>query len=845
MRIKQVKKLILGTVDLVIILAIAFSGSAVVFAAESSPFLGKWVGYDPDGSETRLIIAGRADGPFQITSTETYIGYCGGKAGIVRGSGRLNEADPNILEASLHLECFKTGAELDFTGIWRYHPTTNTLSSRWGSGMLMIWHPAGRMIQPPALSLRVNYGHNWVESFYETGHTVWVTVTEGDGMTVKATAEASTWPKEFLGWESGFQTSESVWYDAAGNPLEYPPDIQPYDWVYGWVDNGASAQVQVGDIRGEVRFDLDTITGAVDAPWITTPVSVECLDWGSGENLFNKNSGEILTDNSDPYTCAWDPATEWDIQPWQDIGVGYVTPEGHWIANAFRDERWMAMWTYDAPPGFWPDGEYVYQFEATYTIPEPGDHLVSAQQHLTITSVTEQGETFIYPGYALINVWAAAPQMAWVGSSCEVIPYIHPDQKTRLVWGWVNDYSMSYNEAMEHFGSIHVTASWEGSGSSGSAELAMGELLPFTNRGNRWEYRCSLTEHPPRLDLRVNYGDNWVESFYESGHNVRITVTEGDEATIKGYSDLVTEPKPFWDGGTGFQTTNTGWVDSEGTPMENPPDIRPGDWVVALVDNGASARVQIGDIHGILDVTTNTISGTVEASWFSEPLDIECHPWGAPNPTEMKYDTVMPDGMDPYTCTWGGEWDIQDSEPVGVAYIGTDGHWVANVIRNPRFNTFPEQEYIEAWEWPEGVTVSATVAGKPECAAEGTPGYLPDNPWSTIAPISFLEGCDISTGDTVTLTVGEIIISHTVESLAVTFVDKNSDRVGGTAENGKLVHIWVHDFDGTEQLLTVENNEWLADFGAAGFDLQETMRGRAEIRDELGNSTTVDWSVPE
>jgi hypothetical protein len=183
-----------------------------------------------------------------------------------------------------------------------------------------------------------------VESFYEAGHEVVITVTDSEGVE-KAMATVFTEPKDFWGGGTGFQTTPEDWSPA-------PPDLQPYDWVYTQVDNGVTAQVQLGDIQGEVRFNLDSVTGMIEAPWITDPVQVECLDWGSGGGPFNKDAGFVYPDGANPYSCNWDPGTEWDVQPWQDIGVGYFTPDGHWVANAFRDERWMAVWTYDAPVGF-------------------------------------------------------------------------------------------------------------------------------------------------------------------------------------------------------------------------------------------------------------------------------------------------------------------------------------------------------------------------------------------------------------------------------------------------------------------------------------------------------------
>ena len=325
---RKFKRILANILSIFAILAIAIPVTSVAYAVSSSPFVGHWQATDSDGSDIRLTIGGPPSGPFQITWTESYVSFCNREAGIVRGTGQLNESNPYLLEADLHLECFTTGASTDFHLSWGYHPVTNTLSSRYDNGVVIIWHQPGRPLPPPPmLGLRVNYGHDWVESFYEGGHMAWITVTESDGVTVKAFAELVTEPKDFWGGETGFQTRPEDWIPA-------PPDIQPNDWVFGWVDNGASAQVQIGDISGMINLAGDSIEGTIMAPWITDPVQVECLDWGSGDEPFaNKDGGFVLTTGDDPYSCSW--AGEWDIQPGQNVGVGYFGPEGHWVANAF------------------------------------------------------------------------------------------------------------------------------------------------------------------------------------------------------------------------------------------------------------------------------------------------------------------------------------------------------------------------------------------------------------------------------------------------------------------------------------------------------------------------------
>lgn len=366
MNTKQVNRILAQAIYSMVVVAMVFSVSTVTYAAPPSPFVGNWEAMDVDGSDMNLTIGGPPAGPFQITWTDDYISFCAGEAGIVRGTGLLNTDDSNLLEGDMHLECFTTGDTLDFPVAFRYHPDLGTLFVQYSFGRITIWHRPNATF--PTLNLRVNYEGDWVESFYESGHTAWITVTESDGITVKATAELITEPKEYWGWEPGFQSMDSVWFDAEGNPMEYLPDIQPYDWVYGWVDNGASAKVKIGEISGKINLLANSIEGTVTAPWIKKPVQVECLDWGSGQDpsFDTIQDGSILADGSESYSCSWD---EWDVQPGQNVGVGYFEPNGSWVANAITapNPRIIAsevgnwFWTTEFYPG--PLDLYIYESE--------------------------------------------------------------------------------------------------------------------------------------------------------------------------------------------------------------------------------------------------------------------------------------------------------------------------------------------------------------------------------------------------------------------------------------------------------------------------------------------------
>jgi hypothetical protein len=360
------------------------------------------------------------------------------------------------------------------------------------------------------------------------------------------------------------------------------------------------------------------------------------------------------------------------------------------------------------------------------------------------------------------------------------------------------------------------------------------QVMAIFNAGSAGKCKDNIVT-PPYFGLRVNYGHDWVESFYEPGHSVKIMVTEGDGISIKATATLVTEPKDFWGGQTGFQTSPEDWI-------PGPPDIQPYDWVFGWIENGASAQVQIGMISGVIDLETDSIEGAVSAPWFDplQEVEIDCHSWGATYDIVLN-DWVYPDGEDTYSCSWAGEWDIQYYQPVGVGYSGPDGNWVANafVVINPHFTIFPEWEWFDGIDWPDG-EVNISIAGKSECntTAQSAGGFFNGG---------FPEGCDIVVGDQVTFTYGEaddeIIRTHTVRELTVTQADAIDNTVTGTAAGGAVVSVWPHATGQTLQATAGADGIWQVDFTGV-YDLVPNECGRAQIFDDDGNGTAVDWCVP-
>lgn len=159
-------------------------------------------------------------------------------------------------------------------------------------------------------------------------------------------------------------------------------------------------------------------------------------------------------------------------------------------------------------------------------------------------------------------------------------------------------------------------------------------------------------------------------------------------------------------------------------------------------------------------------------------------------------------------------------------------------IPYPRFTVYPDAQWFDGLDWPDGATVTITVKDKPECT-------LTKESWGGFFNGGFPEGCIVTAGDKVTFTDGITTRKHTVQNLAIITVDKDANIVAGIAETGAVVHTWVWELEGSNLEVIAMDGTWQADFGALGIDLVVGMGIQAEIRDANGNATSVDLPVPD
>ena len=87
---------------------------------------------------------------------------------------------------------------------------------------------------------------------------------------------------------------------------------------------------------------FDVISGPIFVPSVGVTVSVECHPWGAwaaGLGDAPIKTTAAAPDGSVPFSCQWDPLTEWDVQPGQQIGVMYVEPDSDRVIDAYLAGR--------------------------------------------------------------------------------------------------------------------------------------------------------------------------------------------------------------------------------------------------------------------------------------------------------------------------------------------------------------------------------------------------------------------------------------------------------------------------------------------------------------------------
>ena len=267
------------------------------------------------------------------------------------------------------------------------------------------------------------------------------------------------------------------------------------------------------------------------------------------------------------------------------------------------------------------------------------------------------------------------------------------DTVSGQIGGWTNemvevygDWSGGYKEVPTD-GSGYYTATYGNVPRGGDGYVRYVTEINYANVIYHRPFQA------PDLLLNVHYADDWVMGRFEAGHTVYLTITN-DSGAVKATATVSTTPGGYGWGGDGF---NTGPSPAVWTPSN--PDIVATDWVTGRVDSGQTTGIHVGTIGGNVNAASDSISGTITATWITETVSVECQPWGAPGPPypPSKSDTVMPDGVDTYSCSWNPatEWNVLPGQRISVFYWEPDNDVAGNAFHEPA----PD---VHVQKWVEG-----------------------------------------------------------------------------------------------------------------------------------------------
>ncbi|MDD3948550.1 MAG: DUF11 domain-containing protein, partial [Anaerolineaceae bacterium] len=559
----------------------------------------------------------------------------------------------------------------------------------------------------PDLIMEIRTDYDQIEGQYAPGHSIVLTVKDGDD-NIKAHTTIETTEIEEWGGQTGFAT----WMDGV-SWMPSPPDIVSGDKIYGSVDGGNyETYSQVGDITGVVNVDTDSISGTINAPWLIPDpglVDVECYAWGAPDGAPDKHSSVIPDGNpANTYTCFWDPFTEWDVEVNQWIGVAYRDPQSNkiieefyepdynlylnvnydhdWIEGSYPSGYDVTLWVTDSEgdekarttittghlpwlgTGFstttegvvWdPEQPDIHPGDWVYGQVTVGDTTYNVQVRLGTISGTLEAESDSFTGYVSVP---------WLPQDMEVPVQVHP-------WGAPEGTSSCESSVLPN-GTDPFTCDW-----TTEWDVQPGQQIAalYMDPAEHWVYSVH-TAYTDELILQVHYDHEWISGSYEAGHDIHLQVL--DESLIeKAHIDLISGYVYGWGSTTGFYTNMEGahWVPGW-------PDMQPGDTIHGEVDGGLefTTDVKIGTITGDLDLTNEQISGTVDVPWrLPEPIDIGCYIWENDSPGNKYVNADPVADVYPYSCSWDGEYDIQPDTDVMVAYFELAGHEVIGDFSYP------------------------------------------------------------------------------------------------------------------------------------------------------------------
>ncbi len=203
------------------------------------------------------------------------------------------------------------------------------------------------------------------------------------------------------------------------------------------------------------------------------------------------------------------------------------------------------------------------------------------------------------------------------------------------------------------------------------------------------------------------------------------------------------------------------------------------------------------------------------------------------------------ENLQPGDNGWAAEYDNDN-----------DRTWYDWRVFNPYIEGNPINNWLHARDWPKGTLLTVTIHDPildqdvfTTTATMGQAPWNPNDPNDIVADIP-LNGFDLKAGQTVHITdnlAPATERTYTFTNLSVNSFNVGEDTISGIGAAGVEVQVCANVPNNCISRYPTPdlNGTWTADFsGANGLDLVPGSDGWAAQRDANGNTTQVDWRVP-
>ena len=688
--------------------------------------------------------------------------------------------------------------------------------------------PAPASAQELTPYLEANPDKDYVQVYNWPVAGTWLTLTINNGSSFNANVEQDPWDPS--GTRTYFNLND---FDLKASDNIKVTDIAtpPYELTY-----------TVGNLA-MTGFDLATNTisgiGNPDEP---------------GEVYLNTLSDGSITlpltlDEYGKWTVSFSDFSDEDLVAGSNGGMYQTDPDGNYTFINWTIPQFRVRLTYPMLQiGFWPFGTYLTltingDIENTLTTIKGGDdvegRMDSASFNLTgftlnagdILKVNDDAlppneVTYTVSNLSMTGIDLAANTVSGMG-----VPGMKVDVCISL-WGHCN-----WSSAIQY-----PDGAWTFNFTDIGIDLKPGDnvwVLQNDQYGNITELIWHIPN--PRIGVRLGSDMQYVSvTEWEEGEEITLSVTG------KGTFGPFTVEAP-----SGGSDTTFVWFELAGDTLV------PGDHL-SVSDGTNSIAMVVGNpvVTGV-DQVTDILTGTADANsrlfvWACG--FIEC---------VMRYPIADEDGIwfanfhDPVEGNMGGVIDLAPGTWASIGQYDGDSNNTTGIawhIPRPYIQTNPTGNWVQAFDWPIGSTLTLTIDYV--TTFQGTAGNPvdPNNPLVDFP----LDGFNLEPGDHLEVSDGSLVKEMIVGSPVVTAVDPVYGTVSGTADPVSELYVWVCD-DNDPDIQCSNRSTWSNEYGnwqvdfkqgqevpnGGPFNLLPGTSGGVLQFDTEGNRTEADWKSPD